>query len=443
MATCVYARQYILSSSSQSRWYIHLRADASPKGGRDFFVCEYDWCQLGVSLPYASNMTVEQLLQEGRFAIQSRILPLAIVGSRAASAVHKGKLLLKSLSMESEDLKCTVRRTRSLLFDFGAEAGLWTLQDFLQEEKRDQGEADDASASFSRLFSHALPIADVDHGLHHIMEEIPSAFSGWRLFKDTLSAFARAFGKYYRLERFRDVCIGMNSSVPEHYKGQLRALFRQLCPPFVDHRWEYLYETLAWVLPRKQAFMYLRLDDFTSSASSRNPEDDDDSLTVQQMQLLANLSEDCLESAEFWAIAELCQSLAAWGHWFSGVSHGCPCHSLAERRESTTFSCAMTGRTGVLLACGLPQVALTKLDDARSHLPSSARAAINSLRSFDSDDGKGFAIARRLLDEYNVAISKLKFRTTQSFGYWGQLPWSLLMVMRPFVERFDDTASVT
>lgn len=303
MATCVYARQYILSSSSQSRWYIHLRADASPKGGRDFFVCEYDWCQLGVSLPYASNMTVEQLLQEGRFAIQSRILPLAIVGSRAASAVHKGKLLLKSLSMESEDLKCTVRRTRSLLFDFGAEAGLWTLQDFLQEEKRDQGEADDASASFSRLFSHALPIADVDHGLHHIMEEIPSAFSGWRLFKDTLSAFARAFGKYYRLERFRDVCIGMNSSVPEHYKGQLRALFRQLCPPFVDHRWEYLYETLAWVLPRKQAFMYLRLDDFTSSASSRNPEDDDDSLTVQQMQLLANLSEDCLESAEFWAIA--------------------------------------------------------------------------------------------------------------------------------------------
>ena len=44
-----------------------------------------------------------------------------------------------------------------MLFDFGAEAGLWTLQAV-------SGSEEDA---LGRMFAKALPVADVDHGLHH------------------------------------------------------------------------------------------------------------------------------------------------------------------------------------------------------------------------------------------------------------------------------------
>ena len=124
-------------------------------------------------------------------------------------------------------------------------AGLWTLQ---------------AEEGMGRLFSNSLPIADGDHALHHVsllllsvgcssfwkhehcfasrsayckirnrtcwflkltlprnkvMEEIPVAFPEWQEFKDTLSAMTKAFGSYHRLDRFRDVCINKNRSVPQ------------------------------------------------------------------------------------------------------------------------------------------------------------------------------------------------------------------------------------
>ena len=48
-----------------------------------------------------------------------------------------------------------------------------------------------------------------------VMEEIPKAFPMWPEFKDTLSGVARAFGSFHRLDRFRDVCIQKNPSVPK------------------------------------------------------------------------------------------------------------------------------------------------------------------------------------------------------------------------------------
>lgn len=109
MAACLFARRHVLDSSS--KWYIHLRTDSSPQGGRDYLVSEYDWCKLGVSAPYVANMHVQQLLAEGRFGIASRLLPLAIIGSRAGSAVHKGEQLLRSLGLEADDLPLALNRT--------------------------------------------------------------------------------------------------------------------------------------------------------------------------------------------------------------------------------------------------------------------------------------------------------------------------------------------
>lgn len=60
-------------------------------------------------------------------------------------------------AQESEDLKGTLDRTLSILFDWGAESGIWRapsciLEDFLP---------------YDTLFPMALPIPDHDHSLHH------------------------------------------------------------------------------------------------------------------------------------------------------------------------------------------------------------------------------------------------------------------------------------
>lgn len=52
-------------------------------------------------------------------------------------------------------------------------------------------------------------------GWAEVMEEIPVAFPEWADFKETLSALARCFGNFHRLDRFRDVCIKGNSKIPE------------------------------------------------------------------------------------------------------------------------------------------------------------------------------------------------------------------------------------
>lgn len=48
-----------------------------------------------------------------------------------------------------------------------------------------------------------------------VMQEIPCAFDHWTEFRDTLTAVARAFGTFHRLDRFRDICIMKNPLVPE------------------------------------------------------------------------------------------------------------------------------------------------------------------------------------------------------------------------------------
>ena len=59
-----------------------------------------------------------------------------------------------------------------ILADFGAEAGLWTLQDLA------------VLNGMSRLLSRALPIADADHALQRIMSEPDASFESWGDFRD-------------------------------------------------------------------------------------------------------------------------------------------------------------------------------------------------------------------------------------------------------------------
>ena len=309
LACVVYARRCLLNPETD--FYVHLRADSSPQGGRDWFLVELDICRPGAG-PAGVSIT-------------PRMMALGTIGARAASATHKGRQLMRILGLESGDLRTTIDRTMSILVDFGAEAGLWTLQD------------PSDMTGMSRLFSRALPIADADHALHHIMSELDASFESWGDFRDTLSAAARAFGSFHRLDRFREVCILGNPAVAAESKQVFEKLFKDKCPQFVLHRWQYLYETLHWLIPRQAALRFLNLEELGSR-------DEPEKLTSRDLDLLRALTEregDSVEALKFWALAAVTQQLAYWGHRVSGVLHGCPCHP--KRRGKRRLPSEETG----------------------------------------------------------------------------------------------------
>ena len=193
MATCIFAQHCILNTSTT--WVVHLRADSSPQGGRDWFVVEYDWCAMkdvGSSADAGRADHATHLLRSSKMKIDKRILPLSILGQRASSAVHKAQHVLRVLGMESESLPFTISRTYSLLTDFGAESSMFNLPAQQLEVRADQSGArrqskilDDIDldsdglshgagdpvgldSPFHRLFAKALPIADCDHSIHHV-----------------------------------------------------------------------------------------------------------------------------------------------------------------------------------------------------------------------------------------------------------------------------------
>ena len=148
--------------------------------------CSAVWEATGVE-EQMERASVLKLLEAGA-SFASRMLPLAIIGKRAGSTVHKGQQLLRVLTLESGCLQTTLDRTVSILTDFGVEAGIYTMQA--------------TSGEMSLLFRRALPRADGDHALHHIMGEL-EYLDSWSEFKETLSAVARTFKTYHKLDRFR------------------------------------------------------------------------------------------------------------------------------------------------------------------------------------------------------------------------------------------------
>ena len=230
------------------------------------------------------------------------------------------------------------------------------------------------------------------------------------------------------------------------------SLFKTICPQFVEHRWEYLYETLEWIAPRQSALEFLKLKDFANAADERdNPaQNEQHQLSSKQLELLTNLCDGGPKARCFWAMCGLTKILSDWGHQVSGFLHGCPCHDAKERpkkrrRKDLEFlegeeakeleeSCPMTGRMAVPLAAGYAKFALQSLKSSAATFSPHVQVALQKL--FDSDRSEG----ELLMDNFQTAVSRLTFRMTQSFGYWNELPWSLLMVMQPFVMRFTTAA---
>lgn len=235
----------------------------------------------------------------------------------------------------------------------------------------------------------------------------------------------------------------------QEFRRPLADLFRVVCPQFVEHRWQYLYECVQWVLSRKAALQYLKLNDIAQSGERDSGESDKHQLSSRHLELLANLSASNEQSLRFWTTAGLTMILATWGHRVSGYLHSCPCHPLpsnkdanrerAKQRDRLWFQdvmtkpedacCPMAGRMAVALASGYVQHALDNLK--RAGVPASLQNSLDDLNSFGNDGGT------RLMSNFQAAKSRLTFRMTQSFGYWTRLPWALLMIMRPYVETFS------
>ena len=249
-----------------------------------------------------------------------------------------------------------------------------------------------------------------------------------------MTAFAKAFGSYHRLARFRDVCIKKNDNISPEHKHVFLALFKIVCPRFVDQRWHYLYETLGWILPRQAALKLLRLDDLLQGAQMSHTADSEHSLSQAEYEMLRCMQTQNDTSTRFWAMASLCQQLADWGRWFSVMMHSCPCRCNEAKEAGQSQrkkSCPMIGRTAVLLAAGLPDVALAALRQISARLPQHVQEAISNLQQQNPTE------SQELLRDFNTAIGRLAFRTKQNFSYWQELPWALLIVMRPWVEKFD------
>ena len=197
LASMIYGKRYVLNTAC--KFFLHLRADSSPQGGRDYFIAEYDLVKFydcpshALSLKSAETKTpVLDMIGDGRMSVVTRLLPLSIIGSRAASAVHKAHQLLRSLSLDCEDVLTTLGRTVTLLFDMGAESGLWTLNALHEGDMADGGDSDaDGALGLARKFPRALPLADADHALHHAAQLSQAQFEpGFFLSSPSLYAFA-------------------------------------------------------------------------------------------------------------------------------------------------------------------------------------------------------------------------------------------------------------
>jgi len=160
-----------------------------------------------------------------------------------------------------------------------------------------------------------------------------------------------------------------------------------------------LYECVQWVLPRKAALQYLKLDDIVDGeASARDPSGECEKfqLSSRHLELLANLSKSNEQSNSFWALAGLGSVLASWGHDVSNFLHSCPCHppEKSEERERKTkkrrgtmvedimhreddTSCPMGGRMGVAMASGYMRRAVDNLK--RAQVPEHTQTVLDAL----------------------------------------------------------------
>ena len=190
LCTMIFSRRHVFNSCGN--WIVHIRADASPQFGKEYFVVEIDKIDL-------STVGEGKTLSAMKSCVSRRILPLQVLGQKASKAEHKVCRLLMALSSDCESTEVTLSRAYSIAFDMGVasklfvappcgndSAGMCVLPIQDGESQRDQ-DLDEAN----RLCPRALPLGDADHAMHHCMLEMKSAFDHWDSFHHALNSVAK------------------------------------------------------------------------------------------------------------------------------------------------------------------------------------------------------------------------------------------------------------
>lgn len=202
------------------QWALHLRADSSPQFARDYLIAECDYVNLESVYSLNPGSTLSSLVWS------TRVLPVQVLGRKATTTAHKYRALLRMLHLETGSVELAKIRTCSFLNDMGVESKLSILPDIDADPSR-------------RAFPNTLPLHDLDHAFHHVMEELrecwePTLFD---LFEKQLNALAKYFSKADNCERFRKHFILDNPRVVgEMRKQSISKMFQSCCPSFIKHR---------------------------------------------------------------------------------------------------------------------------------------------------------------------------------------------------------------
>ena len=249
-----------------------------------------------------------------RFAsvkVECRLLPLQILGKQAANTAYKAKACERVLELESQDGVAQIR-IRSLMSDMGTESGLWSLPNFEDPTKK--------------YFPFVLPLADMDHGLHHCMEETEFAYTPerWSIYFKQLNGLAKLFARRETVDRFVKFQILENTRIPLTAKQSLASMFSTTCPSLCPHRWMYEFEVLHWLCGREKI---VQVSGIRHSQNKLTP-------TFLRMRAM---------HWNGWSrIKLLRRSFGVWRGWNCSFSHGasmfydwvhrCPCHTKEEKQ---------------------------------------------------------------------------------------------------------------
>ena len=333
------------------------------------------------------------------------------------------------LHLETGDTELAKRRTRSFLNDMGVESkhSLVPEQDI----------ANSVGGLDRRAFEDTLPLHDLDHGMHHVMQELVDCWPELgKVFDKQLNAFSKYFSKRDNAERFCKFRI-WDSNMPNAAKATLSKVMMHTCPVFIQHRWQYRYEVLQWICEREQLLMLL--DPATVKAGRDREEDvsDENDFTDMDVEALRLLYADPTSSATFWALAYSMLVLCRWGHEVIGWLHGCWCHPTKSQRDTLKKPCPWNGRRLIELSCGASAKFIHRLRGLTIARDKYASDEMEKLK----DMPNGVSSADQIGPGFVTGKQMLEGRLLQLSSFLQEVPWSLAKLLRFLICDPDETTT--
>lgn len=172
---------------------------------------------------------------------------------------------------------------------------------------------------------------------------------------------------------------------------------------------------------RKQAFVYLLADTSFSSDSKE--------MSQRELEMISSIADtSSQEGLRFWATAHLIQVLSEWGVETSVWLHGCMCTHHASDRERAV--CKLKGRRAVQVASGQWKEFIRRLSSLS--ISQDAVAALSKLEQLDS------GYAKFLLQSFQDCRASMEFKAKQSWSFWDSLPFSVLQLLRHWVDPVQE-----